>query len=450
MGTFPLSPSQEIVWLHEELFPDSRAYSFTAVLELTGALDEACLELSLAALVERHAAFRLELVEGGAVPVQRVRPACPPRLTRATLPDGPEGAARWERLLREHHEAPFTLTEAPLVRWCLVALPDGSHRLVHTEHHLVHDGRSYGLLVRDLFTLYAALLEGRPVELPTAGSYEDYVRLVDGAEWRERRRRSVDWWRRELEGAPLGPLPGLARETGRPGAELAGGQVRQHVEPDLTARLAAAARGNGHTLFSTMLCLFAELVRRLVGRDHLVLGTAVGNRPTGFEETVGMFVNTIPLHLRIDGRLPAVDVVDEVTDVLLRALPRQDAPILELTRALGMHSANGVDNPLFSVMFSAHDAPMPLVTVPGLDVTMVEGYNSGTSRFDIDAVLFPDSRRTVGPRTGPPGMTVVWDHAAGVFDPGELEEVCAFYQELAAAYADRPAHPLGRLATGAG
>ncbi|MGN5377366.1 condensation domain-containing protein [Streptomyces lasalocidi] len=86
----------------------------------------------------------------------------------------------------------------------------------------------------------------------------------------------------------------------------------------------------------------------------MVIGTAVGNRPLGYEDTVGMFVNTIPLALVLDGAAPAQDTMDDVTDTLIRALPHQDVPVQELTRALGMHTS-GADNPLFSVMFSAHD-----------------------------------------------------------------------------------------------
>ncbi|WP_308222493.1 condensation domain-containing protein [Kitasatospora sp. A2-31] len=76
-----------------------------------------------------------------------------------------------------------------------------------------------------------------------------------------------------------------------------------------------------------MLTLFAELLRRHSGHPELVVGTAVGNRPQGFESAVGMFVNTVPLRLRLDPAAPGTEAVDEVTDVLFRALPHQDVPV---------------------------------------------------------------------------------------------------------------------------
>lgn len=446
----PLTPSQQIVWLHEELFPDSPAYNFTAVLDLTGPLDVDALRRSMAAVLDRHAGLRLEVLDAEPAPAQRVRPRCEPRFRAVSLAGRPDAGRRFQDLLREHHDAPFTRTEAPLLRWTLVELGTDRYRLLHTEHHLVHDGRSFAVVLRDLFGTYTGLAGGLAPALPHARSYEDYVRLLGEPGRSEHLRRAIAHWRRELTGASLGAaLPGLER-AGGPRLELDGGQVRHLVDAELTAGLSAAARRHGHTVFSTLLCLFAELVRRLTGQGDLVVGTAVGNRPPGFENTVGMFVNTIPLRLRLDETAPAVEAVDEVTDVLLRCLPYQDTPVQDITRALGLHTAGGVDNPLFQLMFSANDARLPDIDVPGLDVSLVEAFNSGTSRFDLDAVLLPGAERRVGPRQEEAGMTLIWDYAADLFEHAEVGELCAHFLGLVAAYVAVPSRPLGDLARGGG
>lgn len=260
----------------------------------------------------------------------------------------------------------------------------------------------------------------------------------------EERQESLAFWADELRDASHDmPLPGLAR----PGARRRhhGGQLRQSIGADLAQRLRGHARERGLTPFSTLLGLFAELLRRHSGRSQMVVGTAVGNRPRGYEDAVGMFVNTIPLRLRLDPRAPAEDTMDEVTDTLIRALPHQDVPVQELTRVLGMHTS-GADNPLFSVMFSAHDASLPEIDVPGLDITLFEGFNTGTTRFDLDVVLLPDDRRGVSLRHGAPGMTLVWDYDADLLGEEVATLLADRFLDLLRAYLDAPATVLADLA----
>ncbi|MER7664195.1 amino acid adenylation domain-containing protein [Streptomyces sp. NPDC096193] len=441
----PLSSSQEIVWLHEQVQPGSRAYNFTASLDLWGTLDTDALRHGLAAALERHPGLRLELVAvPGAMPGQQVADSCAPRLHTVDLTGEADPEAAFLELLRTEAETPLDTFEAPLLRWTLVRLADDQHRLIHVEHHLIHDGHSFAILLADVFTVYRARVLGEPVVLPPASSYADHVRARTDDALTAERQQSLAFWADELRDASHDmPLPGLAR----PGARRRhhGGQLRQSIGADLAQRLRGHARERGLTPFSTLLGLFAELLRRHSGRSQMVVGTAVGNRPRGYEDAVGMFVNTIPLRLRLDPRAPAEDTMDEVTDTLIRALPHQDVPVQELTRALGMHTS-GADNPLFSVMFSAHDASLPEIDVPGLDITLFEGFNTGTTRFDLDVVLLPDDRRGVSLRHGAPGMTLVWDYDADLFGEEVATLLADRFLDLLRAYLDAPATVLADLA----
>ncbi|MFD7663619.1 amino acid adenylation domain-containing protein [Streptomyces sp. NPDC059788] len=438
---FGLSPSQDVVWLHEQMLPGSRAYNFTASIDLWGRLDEAALRDALAAALDRHPGLRLELVEQpGEVPQQRVRERCRPRVRTLDLTQEADPEAAFQELLRAEAETPLDTSEAPLLRWCVARLGERHHRVVHVEHHLIHDGHSFAILLRDVFTAYRGQVLGEPVELSAARSYEEHARAAAGAD----RQASLAHWSAELADATFDlPLPGLAR----PGAQRrhAGGQLRQAIGADLAERLRESSRAQGHTPFSTLLSLFAELLRRHSGRTDIVVGTAVGNRPVGFEDTVGMFVNTIPLRLRLDPAAGALETVDEVTDTLIRALPHQEVPVQELTRALGRHTT-GADNPLFSVMFSAHDAPLPEIEVPELEVGLYEGFNTGTTRFDLDLVLMPDDRRTVGPRLGAAGMTLVWDYDRDLFGEDVVRLLSERFLGVLRAYLETPDAPLASLA----
>jgi amino acid adenylation domain-containing protein len=441
----PLSSSQEIVWLHEQVQPGSRAYNFTAALDLWGPLCTDALRRGLAAALDRHAGLRLELVAvTGAVPGQRVAETCVPRLRTVDLSADADPEASFRELLRREAKTPLDTYEAPLLRWTLVRLGDEHHRLVHVEHHLIHDGHSFAILLGDVFTVYRAHVLGEQAVLPAAPSYADHVEAQVRAREAGAHRPGLDFWTSELHGFSYDmPLPGLTR----PGARRhhRGGQLRQPIGADLAERLRDHARLRGLTPFSTLLGLFAELLRRHSGRSHLVVGTAVGNRPRGHEKTVGMFVNTIPLPLRPAPAAPAEETMDEVTDVLIRALPYQDVPVQELTRALGLRTS-GADNPLFDVMFSAHDAALPEIDVPGLDITLFEGFNTGTTRFDLDVVLLPDDRREVGPRHGGAGMTLVWDYDADLFGEDVVGLLAGRFLDLLRAYLDAPGTALADLA----
>ncbi|MFI5557867.1 condensation domain-containing protein [Amycolatopsis japonica] len=400
---FGLSASQEIVWLHEQLTPGSRAYNFTATFDLRGTLDVAALRDALAVAIERNSGLRLELVaRPGQAPAQRVREHCPPRMRIVDFSGEDDAESAFAELLMNETRAPLDTFEAPLLRWCVARLSEHHHRIIHVEHHLIHDGLSLALLLREVFGGYRARILGEDLDSSPVGSYEEFV-----LSRREPSAESVDFWRRELDDATFDmPLPGMSRV--RAERTRAGKQLRCNIDADTAIALRSICQERGHTPFAAMLGLFAELLRRHSGRSDMVIGSAVGNRPPGSETTIGMFVNTIPLRLRLDPDTTASTVLDDTIDTLFRCLPHQDVPVQTLTRALDLHS-DGVSNPLFDVMFSAHDAVLPDIDVPDLEIALFEGVNTGTTRFDLDVVLIPDDRRVVGARAGESGMTLVWE-----------------------------------------
>lgn len=441
---FPLSFAQEVVWLHEQRQPGGHAYHFTSVLDLSGPVDEAALRAALAAVLRRHAMFRTALVADATPPRQRTEATVPVPLTVVDLPEltGP----RWEALLREHAERPFDLTAPPLVRWTLVRVDPGRHRLLHTEHHLVHDGQSWSIMMRDLFTAYQAASRGEPVDLPSAPSYAEFVAWQASPDGVAARTTAIADWPERLAGASFGQtIPGTRRRTGR--KRFTGAQHRQRIDPALAAAIRMVARQHRHTPFSVLFALFAALAWRYSDEPELIIGTASGSRPPRFAGTVGMFVNAVPVRVMTTPSRPASEYTGQVMGALLSALDGAAAPIQHVTQAVGA-SSSGLDNPLFRLMFSAYDASLPVLDLAGLRVDVTGGVNPSSSRLDIDVVVVPDDEMSIGgsgPAAGPAGMLLLWDYDTDRYDPEFIALLAARYTRMLEAYTAAPQCPLRDL-----
>ncbi|MFD0385018.1 amino acid adenylation domain-containing protein [Streptomyces stramineus] len=274
---------------------------------------------------------------------------------------------------------------------------------------------------------------------PPARSYEEHVRAAAGRQ----REAGLAYWQRELDDASF-DVPCPASPGPAPGAATRAASCAGPSAPTSPSGYAPTA-----ALRDTPLLHPARAVRRTPAPPQRTRRPRHRHRgrqpPRGLRADHRHVRQHHPLRLRLDPEAGADAVVDEVTDSLIRALPHQDVPVQVLTRALGLHTT-GADNPLFNVMFSAHDATLPEVEVPGLEVSLYEGFNTGTTRFDLDLVLLPDDRRVVGPRQGPAGMTLVWDYDRDLFTEDTARLLADRFLDLLRAYLDAPATPLASLA----
>ncbi|MFG2395346.1 condensation domain-containing protein [Streptomyces lavendulae] len=444
---FALSPSQEAVWLHEQLLEGSLTCQSTVVVDLWGYLSTDALGRALTDTCARHRGLRLELVpsEAGVLPGQRVDDHAVPRVRRVDLSRKSDPGAAFTELLAAEAATPIDPYEAPLMRWTLVRLDRLHHRVIHVGHHLVHDGRSFDIMLREVFECYhIRTTKSSPGAAPIARparSYEEYVAELNGFDNRYRRAQAMEFWREELEGAAFGlPLPWLDR-TGTRRRGVAG-RLRQAVDAGLAARLRELSRDQGHTPFTTLLALFAELLRLHTSLDDLVIGTAVDNRPMGHRKTIGRFENNLPLRLRPNGTSPARSAVDGVSDALFRCLPHQHLPVRKPVCAWARPTAGRRGKPLLpGVMFSSLGAQLPQVDLPQLGYSLFERYGADTPRCDLDVVLLPYDRRVGGP-----GMTLVWNYDRDVFSEGDVELLASRLEHLLHGYLADPTAPFASTA----
>ncbi|MDV7268794.1 amino acid adenylation domain-containing protein, partial [Rhodococcus oxybenzonivorans] len=307
VDVWPLSPLQAGMLFHAELADESvDAYLVQLSLELGGHVDASRLHRAAAALLERHPNVRTAFVhdtEGRAVQVVERGVTVPWReIDLSTF--GDEGAVvELERLLAADRTTPFDMATAPLIRFLLVTMPGGRYRLVSTNHHILLDGWSMPLLIRELLTLYATDADLSP--LPRVRDYRDYLAWMTGRD----PDASARAWANALAGVeePTLLVPGdRARRLSTVSREWV-----FDLDEDRTDRLREFARSRGLTLNSIVQTAWAIVLGMLTGRDDVVFGATVSGRPpelSGIETMIGLFINTVPVRvtLRPDDTLGAL------------------------------------------------------------------------------------------------------------------------------------------------
>jgi hypothetical protein len=446
--TYPLSQSQQIIWLHETLFPDSSTYNFTATITITGALNTPALVRTMSRLLLRHEVLRVSIDDETVPPRQRFAASVEPVVREVDLRGSVEPLQDLRDIRQAQHTEPFDLAKPPPVRWTLARTAENLYQLVHTEHHIIHDGHSFAILLRDLFEVYRFEAgHTTTIDLPPPQPYSAALSVIEntGPDHDALKRRAT-----ELRGIGLHkPFENCGSPT-----SATGGSLRTVISPATGAELRTVARRHGQTPFAALLTIFTELIHRATSLTDFIIGSAVGNRPPGFDQCVGMFVNTIPICLASASDKDGISAANETVDTLFRALPYQHIPIHDITRELGFHSTNGFDNPLFNVLFSAHDARIPHVPIDGLTVSAEEGFDSGTSRFTLDVVAILDAQRQVSGSdadadTESPidrGVIMVWDFSTEVFDRPQIEALARHFNAMVAEYIADPRRPMGELA----
>ncbi|MDP9793793.1 amino acid adenylation domain-containing protein [Catenuloplanes nepalensis] len=447
----PLSFPQERVWYIETAAPGNLAYNAQFTVRLRGPLDQAVLAATLAALVDRHEVLRTAFVTVDGLPVQRPQRSAPARLPFTDLSGlpGPEREARAAQVIADAVREPFDLARPPLARWTLIRHDTADHTLVQVEHHFVHDGWSQSVFLSDLETVYPALLAGEPVPPPA-----HTAQFADFAVWqREWMRgpvldRHLDYWTARLAGVTT--TVDLPADRPRPAVPSMRGDLLRIDLPDELARaLRGFARAHGVTLFTTMLAGFAALLHRYSRQRTVVVGTAVADRRLAeSERLIGMLVNTLPLVTDLGDRPGFGALVQRVHETALDAYAWQAVPLDRLVRALAPVRDPSRD-PLFSVLFSAHDSPVPDLEFGGLRGEVVERHN-GSAKMDLSVVVVPRAEQRAGrpPRPGDDRITLLWEYATDLFEADTMRRMAGHYLTLLAEAVRAPHTPVARLPLG--
>ncbi|MFC9648543.1 amino acid adenylation domain-containing protein [Streptomyces sp. NPDC056937] len=437
VDVLPLTPLQQGLLFHSLYAPDSPdVYQAQLVLRLRGDVDGDALRAAGAALLERHPNLRAAFVHHDLPrPVQVVPGALVPEwreLDLGTVSDGRRERV-FDRITHADLRGRFELDRPPLLRFTLFAWGTGEHRLVLTHHHLVLDGWSMSLLIGELFALYAH--GGAPDALPAVTPYREHLSALAAQD----RAAARDAWRTALAGAePPSLLAGTGSGSGSGTETVVGGGVVpvRSVEFTLPDALTASLRGLGAyglTLNTVVQGAWALLLARQGGVRDVVFGTTVsGRRPEipGVESMIGLFVNTVPVRLRIDPAESVRDLLLRFQDEQAGLLAHQHLGLGDIQRLVGRRE-------LFDTHVVFENYPLDRVglarAAPGLRLVHSEGR---------DATHYP---LTLAAFAGDGPLTLRLGHRPDAVDGPRAERIAAELPRLLGAIAVAPHDPVGGL-----
>ncbi|HKR12800.1 MAG TPA: amino acid adenylation domain-containing protein [Pyrinomonadaceae bacterium] len=350
----PLAFAQERLWFLDRFEPGSAFYNIPAVVRFRGRIDLVALERAIAELVRRHEALRTTFDAEDGRPIQRILPELAVPLVVHDLSNRPEVERELEarRLIAEEGRRPFDLAHGPLLRPAVVRLSPTDHILLVNLHHIVADGWSMGIVIRELNAFYESFVTGKSHNLPPLPlQYADFA--IWQREWLsgEVLAGQLTWWRAQLRGAP--PTLDLPADRPRPAAQLFRGATYHFSVPLSVAQAVhALAKREGVTSFMALLTAFAVLLYRYTGQLDLVIGTPIANRVRPeLEGLIGLFVNTLALRCDLSGAPSFRELLARVRETTLGAYAHQDLPFERLVEIL-QPERNMSYNPLFQVMFA--------------------------------------------------------------------------------------------------
>jgi Condensation domain len=420
-NSYPLSFTQQRLWILDQLASDRASYNIYFTAHLKGQLDVDALQRSLDEIVCRHEILRttFQVVDGQ--PAQMIVPRASLPLARKELSHlcSSERQRLIQLCIDEQIRQPFDLSECPLIRVAILKNGEEDHIIVVVVHHIAFDGWSISVFVRELTLLYEAFSAGRPsplAELPI--QYADFS--VWQRTWLRGRllEEQLAYWKRQLRGADQVlelPTDHEARDEG-----TSHGAFRPFLlGSELSESLKHLSRQEGVTLFMTLLAAFHILLHRYSGQEEIFVGSPVAYRNwTETENLIGCFINTLVLRGDTSGNPTFKDFLASVRQVAQEAYAHQDLPFDLIVDAL-QPERSSTRSPLFRVWFVLQNTQTPLLRLPDLSIKHLPVYEGGI-KFDL-ALLMIDSTQ---------GIEGWWHYNRDLFEAATIEEMGGHFTTL--------------------
>jgi amino acid adenylation domain-containing protein len=435
-AALPLSFAQERLWFAEQLAAGASAYNMAVALEIHGALDRTVLAAAAAEIVRRHESLRTRFLTADAGPLQVIEPRVPLAVPLVDLSGLTEAAREGElrRLSGEAARYPYDLAVAPLLQTWLLRLGSAEHRLLISMHHIVSDGWSMGVFLRELCQLYGDIAAAGSPSLPPLP-----IQYADFAAWQRRWLQGEElesllgYWRQRLAGAP--EVLALPTDRPRPAVRsLRGANWSRLLPPDLRAGLKDLSRRCGATLFMTVLAAFKVLLSRYSGQLDILVGTDIaGRNRRELEGLIGFFVNHPVLRTDLSGNPTFAELLDRVRRVTLEAYAHQDLPFEKLVEEL-QPQRDLSRAPLFQILFVLQNVSLATLRTPDLAFTPL-AVDSGRCKFDLILMMWELED----------GLQEVWTYSTDLFAEATIARMSGHLEALLRQIVARPEARLSDL-----
>lgn len=431
----PASPAQERFWLLANLAPNNPALNMASCVRLSGPVDANVLEASLQVLVDRHETLRTTFDQVNGELAQMVASTRKLSLEITALPDMPESERepRLQELIHEEAGTPFDLANGPLFRARLFRISPKNHLLVTTIHHILADGWSGGVIQRELWSAYEALIQGNQPELsPLAIQYGDFAawqkQWLDSDEMREH----LDYWTEKLAGPP--PVVNFPLDRAPTNRSASHGALETLLLPeDLLRSLKSFAQSENLTMFSVTLACFAMLLSQYSDETDLLVGSPIANRKPETEPLIGPFAGPVALRLDLSGNPTFCQLLRRTADGVMDGLSHCDLPFETLIESLPVTSASG-RNLNFQFYFSYQTAFLQPRQLQQLTVTPMPKFSMGIP-FELQLVVI--ERRE--------GVRAELEYNPDLFDASTIQAALRQYQTLLQTLVSNPDLPIADL-----
>ncbi|MDF5731043.1 MAG: amino acid adenylation domain-containing protein [Rhizonema sp. PD38] len=469
---FPTSFAQQRLWFLDQLAPGNPFYNVSTALRLTGSLDFTALKQTFNEIVRRHETLRTTFVMVQQ-PVQAIAPSLTILLPLIDLRNFHrlERETQVRRIATAEAQHPFNLTIGPLLRVKLLQLDEAEYVLLLNLHHIVADGWSIGVLIRELGVLYKAFAEDKRClttspearsQSPAAGNTptefsidsmstlplpELPIQYADFAEWQREWLQGVGanapdarsplqtqlaYWQKQLDGISVLNLPSDRLRRAVP--TYRGAKQFLELPRSLTQALEALSYQEDVTLFMTMLAAFQTLLYRYTQQEDITVGSPIANRNRSeLEGLIGFFVNSLVLRTDFSGKPTFRELLNRVREVTLGAYSHQDLPFEKLVEEL--HPERDLSyHPFFQVAFSLQNTPIEALELPGLTLSLFE-FDSKTAKLDLEFHLWQDNESLKGQMV----------YSTDLFDDTTITRMLGHFQTLLESVIANPEQRLSDL-----
>jgi aspartate racemase len=429
---FPVSFSQQGLWVLDNLAGSSENYIIPSAFRLHGKLDVRSLELALNAIIDRHEALRTFFFEQDGIPLQVIQSSFSIPLRIVDLVGYSEQQRVFEvaRLIKYNEMKAFDLKKLPLLRFQLIKIEDEEYIFLLAFHHIISDGWSMGVFTSELSLLYGEFSQQLSSPLSALQfQYADYSIWQRESLQGERFQQLSSYWKLQLSDVPILELP---TDRIRPVVQSYRGQRQSFsLSLELTEKLKALSRCEEVTLFMTLFSGFQVLLHRYSGQDDIVIGTPTAGRSNlELEGLIGYLVNTLALRTNLSGDPSFRELLGRVRVVSVDAYANQDMPFEKMIEVLNPQR-DPSRHPLFQIMFVFQNTPEAKLQLNEMSVDVLK-VSSATTKFDLTLELSETLE----------GLTGSLEYATDLFDASTIARLIGHFQTLLEGII---AHPEARL-----